>query len=230
MCDVRKSVVRVVLTGLAVGLLAAAMGEAKAQAPVRRETNAGRQARLARTIKETYTHQWEIFGGGGYLRFRPGDQLQKDNQITWSTQANYFLNPKLAIIGQIGGEFGHAQAQRPYDYAQASNPQINEYTFMGGAGYRLYASEKTAVTPLALFGVGWGIFSGGSKDIAATQLGLYPDGFRPAFSVGVNLDYNFYPNLAFRVTPAYLGTTFGGSLQNNAGFNAGLVYRFGRQK
>jgi len=230
MCDVRKSVVRVVLMGLAVGLVAGAMESAKAQTPKRRETNAGRQARIARTIKDTYTHQWEIFGGGGYLRFRPGDNLQKINEVTWLTSANYFLNPKLSIIGQIGGEFGHAKALRPFDAAQAANPQINEYTFMGGVGYRVLRDEKGAITPFALFGAGWGIFGGGSKDISTTTLGLYSDSTRPAYSVGVNLDYNFYPNLAFRLTPAYLGTTFGGSLQNNAGFNAGVVYRFGRQK
>jgi hypothetical protein len=27
-----------------------------------------------------------------------------------------------------------------------------------------------------------------------------------------------------------MGTTFGGTLQNNLGVNLGLVYRFGRQK
>ena len=48
--------------------------------------------------------------------------------------------------------------------------------------------------------------------------------------MGANLDYNFYPNLAARVTPIYLGTTFGGTVQNNLGVNIGLVYRFGRIK
>jgi hypothetical protein len=34
----------------------------------------------------------------------------------------------------------------------------------------------------------------------------------------------------FRITPSYLGTTYGGTLQNNLGFEMGVVYRFGRQK
>jgi hypothetical protein len=53
---------------------------------------------------------------------------------------------------------------------------------------------------------------------------------RPAFSVGANVDLNLFPNLAFRIAPNYMGTTFGGTLQNNLGVNLGLVYRFGRQK
>jgi len=32
-----------------------------------------------------------------------------------------------------------------------------------------------------------------------------------------------------RFTPTYVGTTFGGKVQNNLGFNAGVVYRFGKQ-
>ena len=65
---------------------------------------------------------------------------------------------------------------------------------------------------------------------------------RPVISAGVSFDYNFYPNLALRVTPTYVGTFFrgnnlntdgslgssNGSIQNNLGFNAGLVYRFGK--
>ena len=47
---------------------------------------------------------------------------------------------------------------------------------------------------------------------------------------GSSLDLNLYPNLAFRITPSYTATTFGGTVENNAGFEMGVVYRFGRQK
>ncbi len=73
------------------------------------------------------------------------------------------------------------------------------------------------------------------------MLGVWQSLTKPAFSVGVNIDYNFYPNLAFRVTPTYVGTFFrrdpadvnhgpNGTIQNNFGFNAGIVYRFGKIK
>jgi hypothetical protein len=82
-----------------------------------------------------------------------------------------------------------------------------------------------------LGGTAIGKFDGDTKGIPATNLGLWPStNARPAFSIGANLDLNVYPNLAFRISPSYLGTTFGSSLQNNFGFNMGLVYRFGRQK
>jgi hypothetical protein len=48
--------------------------------------------------------------------------------------------------------------------------------------------------------------------------------------VGASVDYNLGPGLAVRLTPNYLMSRYGGETQNNLGFNAGVVYRFGRQK
>jgi hypothetical protein len=225
-----KSKLRSLAIGAAAGLFAGALA-ASAQIPTthRRETNASRQARIRRTVEDTYSHRYEVFGGGGFLRWKSGDYTQKNNEITWAVNNSYYLNSKLAIVGDARGSFGNAHATRFNGFSQIPNPQINEYFFMGGASYRFYAQEKYALSAQALGGVSWGIFSGGSKGIPSTQLGLWPDGFRPAFSLGVSGDYNFYPNLAFRVTPTYVGTTFGGGVQHNFGVNAGIIYRFGRR-
>ncbi len=230
---------RVVLMGLAAGLVAGAMASAKAQsasvtlkrkqeAHARRETNASRQARIQRTIDDTYSHRWELFGGGGYLRWTSGPYTKRNNEVSWATQADYYLNPKLAIIGDARGSFGHAHATINNIYG-VYNPQINEYFFQGGASYRFYRKEKIAISAQALGGTAWGIFSGGAKGLQGTQVGLWPDGFKPAFSFGVSADYNIFPELAVRIAPTYQGTNFGGKIQNNAGFNMGVVYRFGRQ-
>lgn len=224
-----------VIAGLSTMLLAGAAGSAGAQVKqrrARRETNASRQARVARTIAATYGNRWEVFGGGGYLRWRSGQYTKKNSEVSWAASANYYLDPKLAIVGDARGSFGNAHALINNQFG-VYNPQINEYTFMGGVSYRFYGSEKVALSGQALGGVAWGIFSGGAKGLTGTQLGLWQDGFRPAFSIGVSADYNIFPNLAFRVTPTYVGTTFtspsGGSLQNNLGINAGIVYRFGKR-
>ena len=151
MCDVRKSVVRLVVMGLAAGMFSGALATANAQKNkkqqhARRETNASREARIQRTINYTYSHRWEVFGGGGYLRFRTGDFLKKSNEVSWATAANYYLNPKFAIVGDARGSFGNAHPllNNGNLQSQAPNPQINEYTFMGGASHRFYAKEKVA--------------------------------------------------------------------------------------
>jgi opacity protein-like surface antigen len=219
---------------LGAGLLAALSAASLVAQTVHRETNAAREARIQRTIQETYSHKWEVFGGGGYLRFRNGEDTKKNNEVSWETEANYYLNRKLAVVGDVRGSFGNGHSITNDGFAQIPNPQINEYFFLGGVGYRFLAQEKYAVSGEALVGDGWGIFSGGSKGIPSTTLGLWQDASRPAFSLGLRLEYNFFPNLAFQVKPTYVGTTFtnptdGGTLQNNFGFNAGIVYRFGRQ-
>jgi hypothetical protein len=242
MCDVRKSVVRLVLTGLAAGLLAGALNTAKAQvaaqvhikprkvAHARRETNASRQARIARNIQETYSHKYEIFGGGGFLRFEPGQYLKRDTQINWAANTTYYFSPTLGLEASAQGSFGHAQTLRGQSFTSyVPSAQINEYYFMAGPSYRFFRREKFALSAQAKGGIGWGIFGGGSKGFLPQTIGLWQDEARPAFSVGLSADYNIYPNLALRFTPNYLGTTFGGKLQNNLGFNAGVIYRFGKQ-
>jgi hypothetical protein len=230
---------------MAVGLLAGAITPANAQTVTqtqskkrkqethaRHETNATRLARIQRTTEETYSHRWEVFGGGGYLRFRSGEYLRKNNEITWATAANYYFTPKFAVVGDARGSFGKAHALTNNEYG-VYNPQINEYTFMGGVSYRFVAKEKFAMSAQALAGTGWGIFSGGSKGIPGSDLGLWNDGLRPAYSLGVSADYNLYPNLALRFTPTWVGTNFvgptGSTIQNNLGFNLGILYRFGRR-
>ncbi|HEX4155548.1 MAG TPA: hypothetical protein VHY48_08050 [Acidobacteriaceae bacterium] len=234
--DVRKLAVWWGTAICAAALLAASSATAQNSEinQLRHETNASRQARIQRTITDTYTHRWEIYGGGGYLRFRSGEVTQKNNEVSWATSANYYLSQRFAIVADARGSFGNGKPVRGTgSITQAPNPQINEYTFTGGINYRFYTREKLALSLQGTGGVGWGMFSGGSKGLTYIQTGFWQDAMKPAFIGNLNVDYNFYPNLAFRFSPTYVGTTFtspeGGSIQNNLGFNAGFIFRFGRQ-
>jgi hypothetical protein len=112
---------------------------------------------------------------------------------------------------------------------------------MGGITYRFYRTEKIAVSASAEGGAALGKFDSGSKNFTSASFGLWESTTKPVFSLNANLDYNFYPNLALRITPTYQPTFFrltpgdtthgsSGSIQNNFGVNVGLVYRFGRIK
>jgi len=245
----RLSVKRVAGVLLA-GLMASGAVAVQAQVThrTRRESSANRKARIARTIAETYSHRWEVGGGGGYLRFQSGSILQKNNEVTFWMTGTYFLNPKLGIIGDVRGAYGNAKIGNNTNTADGGppvflpfNPQISEYPFMGGVAYRLYAKEKIAVTATGEAGAAIGKFSSGAKNFQSQDIGVWESVTRPVFSLGANFDYNFYPNLAFRVTPTYLATFFRlgpddtthgpqGTIQNNFGVNVGLVYRFGKIK
>ncbi len=199
-----------------------------------RETNANRKARIAQEVTETYTHRWEVGGGGGFLRFRSGQYTQQNNEISFWMNTTYYLNEKLGLTAEIRGYYGNAKIQNYNPYANfVGAPQISEYPFLIGPTYRLRLRQKTAVSAFVLGGTAIGKFDGDSKGLPATTLGLWPStNAAPTLSVGGNLDYNLYPNFAFRIAPSYLFTKFGniGILQHNLGFEMGLVYRFGRQK
>jgi hypothetical protein len=226
-------------------MVATATGSAQSTRRQRRETNANRQARIQRTINETYTHRYEVFGGGGFLRFRSGEYLKRNNEITWATSGTYFLNPKLGITADVRGSYGNAKIPNVFALNGDFNPLINEYMFSGGPTYRIYMKEKYAVSAVVTGGIALGNFSGGNKGVPSQTVGMWYSNNRPVITAGLNLDYNFFPNLAFRVTPAFVGTTFQGTtatgplatggtstggFQPDLGFNAGFVYRFGRIK
>lgn len=229
MSGVRKVWMVAAVAVTALMLVGGAGAQQKSPKRARRESNAARKERIAKTIEDTYSHKYEVFGGGGFLRFRSGEFTKNNTEVTWAASGTYAFNQKTSVIASAGGQFGNANALINNIYG-VYHPQINEYTFMGGVSYRFYAHEKYALSAQGQGGVAWGIFSGGSKGIPSTNLGIWPDAIKPAFSASVSADYNFYPNLAFRVTPIYVGTTFGGKIQNNLGVNMGFVYRFGRQK
>ena len=226
----------VALQALAALLIAATLVAPSAQAQSRRaghETNATRQARIARQIQETYTHRWEVAGGGGWLRFRSGEATQKNSEITFWLNTNYYLTEKLGITGELRGAYGNAKAlQGVNNYLNlVGNPQISEYPFLAGPTYRFYLHQKVALSAFALGGTAIGKFDGDTHGIPSQTLGFWPStNAAPAVSVGGNLDMNIFPNLAFRIAPSYLGTNFGSHWQNNAGFEMGLVVRFGKQK
>jgi len=239
----RLSVKKVAAVLLA-GLIASGAVAVQAQTPrrSRRESSANRKARIARTIAETYGHRYEVAGGGGFLRFQSGAP-QRNSEVTFFMTGTYFLNPKLGIIGDIRGAYGNAKIGNNIGSPTTLgfNPQISEYPFLGGVAYRLYAHEKIAASVTAEGGVALGKFDGGAKGLTSAELGVWQSTTKPAFSLGANFDYNFYPNLAFRVSPTYVGTFFrrdptdtthgpDGTIQNNWGINVGIVYRFGKIK
>src|ERR1035438_5077774 len=128
-------------------LTLAALASSTAQAQTTRkpghETNANRKARIARQITETYTHRWEVGGGGGWLRFRSGEFTQKNSEIAFWMDTTYYFNQKFGLTGEIRGAYGNAKVPNYNPYATTvGNPKISEYPFMAGPTYRLYEKQR----------------------------------------------------------------------------------------
>jgi hypothetical protein len=186
-----------------------------------------RRMREQQIIQDTYSHKFELYGGGGYLRFRPGPSLQHENETAWNLGITEWIRPKLGITGDFRGYYGNANTLvNPY---QVFQPSISQYTFMAGPQYRFYAKQHIAVSAEVLGGVGHGNFGTGTNGFPATLVGLYSNANVFNVDVGLPVEYNLSPGLAVHLTPNYLLTDYGSQLQHNLGFTTGFVYRFGRQ-
>lgn len=188
---------------------------------------ARRRLREAQIVQDTYTHKYEVYAGGAYLRFRPGSQLQHNTEAAWNGGFTDWVRPKLGLTADARGYYGTAITDN-FEY-QVFKPAISQYTFMVGPQYRFYQSLHWDWNAQVLAGVAHGNFGTGTGGFPATLVGLYPDGNKLAVSVGAAVDYNLSPVVALRLMPNYLMTNYGGNIQENLGFTAGVVYRWGRQ-
>ncbi|QNI32502.1 hypothetical protein H7849_00250 [Alloacidobacterium dinghuense] len=188
---------------------------------------ARRKLRDQQTIQDTYTHKYEAYFGGNYLRFHPGDHLQRINEKGWHAGITDYAFGKIGITVDGRGYYGTTYTgPNPYGVYQ---PSISQYTFMGGPTVRFFEGVHWAWTGHVLAGVGHGNFGTGTGGLPPELIGLYSDGNAFNLTAGASVDYNLSPTLAVRLTPSYLMSRYGGSTQNNLGFTAGVVWRWGRQ-
>jgi hypothetical protein len=196
----------------------------EAQARIR----ARRQQRTQRVIQDTYSHKFEAYGGGGYTRFRPGASLQHVNEAAWNAGFTDYLWGRLGLTADVRGYYGTAFV--PPNVFNIFKPSISEYSFMAGPQYRIVRREHWAISGQVLVGGSKGNFNANGAELPGTLIGLWSNGTNLSAAVGVPIDYNIAPGLAFRIQPGYWLTTFSNTPQvKNLGFTTGLVFRFGRQ-
>ena len=142
------------------------------------------------------TPKAELFGGYEYLRLNPGGA----NCHGGDANLAYNLNNWFGAVGDFGA----------CKVSGASAHEIN-YLFGPRVSYR----EHGPLTPFAqvLFGGQHLGTNGGTANSFAMTL-------------GGGADYKFTDHVSFRGQVEYLYTHFGGTRQNNARIEAGIVYHW----
>ncbi len=195
-----------------------------------RRLEARRQQRTRQIIAQTYNYKYEIFGGGGYLRFRPGPTLQHNQEAEWNLGlTDYLGSSSWGITGELRGYYGTAFTNT-HPINQAYEPSITQYVYLGGPTYRFFRGQHWGWTAQVLGGVGQGKFSVNTNGLPPQLVGLYKDEMAPYLDIGASVDYNLSPGLAIRLTPEYLLSTYGSQLQGNKGWQIDLVYRMHHRK
>ncbi len=203
---------------------------AKVLLEAQRRLEARRRARIRQIIAQTYNYKYELFMGGGYLRFRPGPVLQHNQEAAWNLGlTDYLGSSSWGITGEVRGYYGVAFTNT-HPINQAYEPSISQYVYLGGPTFRFFRGQHWGWTAQVLGGMGQGKFSINTNGLPPNLVGLYKDEWSPYLDVGASVDYNLSPGFAIRLTPNYLMSNYGGQIQNNKGWQIDLVYRIHHRK
>jgi hypothetical protein len=200
-----------------------------------------KEQRMEQQIQENYSRKYEFYGGIGYMRFRPGANLQKVSERVWVGSLTKWYTQKWGITGEWRYSHGVSYTGPEGAYFGFFNPEVYQHTYLAGGNYRFYRRPKIGATARVAVGVMDGSFDTGSNGISSARLnsqgiGMYASATKFAMNLSVPVDFTVTPSVAIRVTPDYLLTPFsvtsqypgnaGTQLQNSLGFNLGVVYRF----
>lgn len=188
-----------------------------------------KQRREAQAVTETYTHRWDVYAGGEYMRFRPGPSIHNSGMGGWTLGFTRYFNPRLGITADAQGYNGTNSLGATGGPYHTFNSKFSVYPFTIGPLYRFYGTSKWSVSGAAQIGIIYGFFDKNTNGIPPELVGFYPASVVGAARVSGNLDYNVSPELAVRISPFVLLDHFGGNYDHNQGFMMGVVYRFGRQ-
>jgi hypothetical protein len=194
---------------------------------------ARRAARTEATIKDTYSHKYDIYFGYTYLRMRPGHFLQHANEYGWNAGITRYFNPKLGITLDLRGYYksvyvGNVRYFIPevdpntgqpivdpstgkpvYDtVGGAFQPFISNYSVMVGPQYSVRRRKNYAVGVQVLAGATQNLFNANSAGLPGYYVGLYDNGTRFAAAAAIPVDINLGPGLALRIAPDYNLTTW----------------------
>ncbi|MGH9617950.1 MAG: hypothetical protein ACRD28_14515 [Acidobacteriaceae bacterium] len=189
-----------------------------------------KQRREAQVVTDTYTHRWEIYWGGEYMRFRPGPDLHNSGMGGWVLGATRYFTPRWGISADARGDYGNNSLGAVQGGGNNTyNAKFSVFPFTIGPQYRFYGSPKFSVSAAVQVGDVYGYFDKDTGPFLPQSVGFYPASNVAAAIASLHLDYNLAPGLAVRLSPHMLLDHFGGNFDHNQGLMVGMVYRFGRQ-
>jgi len=210
-----------------------AANQSQPQVSVQARIKARREQRRVAAIHEIYDHLYEGYIGAGYLRFIPGVTLQRVNEYDWNGGFTRYFSERMGVTLDGRGYYGTPfiepqQGTPPAGSVGLTKPAISQYAALIGPTYRFYLQPRYSISGRVMGGYARGNFTGDTNGIGTLGV-LYPDGSTYAASASIFGEYNLTPSVGLRVAPEYFLTGFGSTAQNNLGFTAGIVIRFGKQ-
>lgn len=199
----------------------------KPQVSVQERIRARREVRRKAAIREVYSHLYDAYVGGGYVRTNDGPSLQRVNEYSWNVGVTRYYTDHLGLDVEGRGYYGTAYTYQ--NVVNISKPAISQYQALAGPQYRFLMNPKYSVSARVLGGFAHGNFGADTNGVTPTTIGLYPSANTYALVAGVPVDYNLTPAVALRVAPEFVSTGYGSTQQASFGFSYGFVVRFGKR-
>lgn len=157
---------------------------------------------LAQTTKTT--PEFELFGGYSYLRTNPGSPTPSANANGWNASLAWNWKRWVGVKADFDGHY-------------CCNGQ-KEHNFLFGPQFTL-RRNRVDIFFHTLGGLSHGNPIGLPHNAAAWDAGA-----------GLDLKLRGHPRIALRLGQLdYLGTHYGGRVQNTLRFSTGIVFRFGKK-
>jgi hypothetical protein len=171
-----------------------------------------------------YDNKYDVYGGFSSYHANAGYQLIGGANLGGvDLQGTRWFTKRLGATVNVRGEYGTiGVAPNPFGIR---GPFIMEHMGMAGVSYRAKQGKPAAVVLHALFGGNYGYFNSALDGHAPAQFGLFSNQTSFTTALGGSLDLNRSPQLAFRISPDYIYTDFGGTAQNEFSISVGILYR-----
>lgn len=179
-----------------------------------------------------YDNKYDVYGGIGFYHANAGPQLIGGSNLGgFDLQGTRWLTSRLGVTASARGDYGTiGVSPNPYGI---KGPFIMEHLGLGGVTFRARRGKPAAVDFHGLFGVNYGVFDHAlgnlpppaTGPVPPAAVGLFNNQASFAMALGGSLDLNRSPQLAFRISPDYVYTSFGGITQNEFAISVGILYR-----
>jgi hypothetical protein len=179
-----------------------------------------------------YDNKYDVYGGFGSYHANAGPQLLGGANLGgFDVQGTRWFSQRLGVTANVRGDYGTiGVSPNPYGI---KGPFIMEHMGLGGVSYRAKTGKPATLVLHGLFGADYGDFNHALGNLPApasgpvppAAVGLFNNATTFAMALGGSLDLNRSPQLAFRISPDYIYTGFGGVTQNEFAISVGILYR-----
>jgi len=181
--------------------------------------------------------QIELFGGYTFVSADPFAIGQRSNLNGWEGAFAYNPAKWLSLVADFSGAYGSANISvllpspfpscPPFCPSSTTtfSPSTRIYTYLFGVNVPYRKRQKITPFAQALFG----------RAHAGGTVGTLPQQFtetdtKLAVALGVGVDYQIRPRLAWRLQADYLQTRVFSNTEDNYRISTGIVFRYTRKK